>query len=88
MPLPENNHIPASPLKLNEEYPHYYKNVSRLAVLDVYRVLDLFEVTNPCVAHAVKKLLVIGDRGSKDFDTDLKEAIDTLKRLQDMRKGI
>lgn len=53
--------------------------------IDVYRVLDLFDVTDPCISHAVKKLLVAGGRGAgKDFRKDLNEAIDSLVRCREM----
>ena len=42
---------------------------------DVYRVLKAFEVTCPAVQHAVKKLLMPGQRGSKDKRQDLNEAL-------------
>lgn len=66
------------------KYPHYFKDVSHLESIDVYRVLDLFNVTDPAIAHAVKKLLVTGKRGAKDQQTDLKEAIDSLQRKLEM----
>jgi hypothetical protein len=28
---------------------HYFKDVSKLQTVDVYRVLTLFEVTDPCI---------------------------------------
>ena len=65
---------------------HYFKNVAKLLHVDVYRVLALFSVTDPCLQHAVKKLLVAGGRGGgKDISRDIQEAIDTLKRWQEMR---
>jgi len=67
------------------KHSHYHKNVKHLDSIDVYRVLSLFDVTDPCIQHAVKKLLVAGGRGAKDFDKDIQEAIDTLHRLQAMR---
>jgi hypothetical protein len=54
--------------------------------VDVYRVLEIFQVTSPAIQHAVKKLLCTGIRGGKDFDQDLEEAIQALTRLQGMRK--
>jgi hypothetical protein len=53
--------------------------------VDVYRVLEIFQVTNPAIQHAVKKLLCTGIRGAKGFDQDIREAIETLTRLQEMR---
>lgn len=69
-----------------KKHSHYCRDVSSLQTLDVYRVLKLFNVTDPCLQHAVKKLLVAGGRGAgKDIDRDIQEAIDTLVRWQDMR---
>ena len=42
---------------------------------DVYRVLRAFGVTCPALQHAVKKLLMPGQRGSKDKLQDLEEAL-------------
>lgn len=67
-------------------YDHYFKDVAGLRRLDVYRVLRLFEVTDPCIQHAVKKLLVAGGRGSKDVGKDIQEAMDSLARWQEMRE--
>lgn len=61
-------------------YGHYYRNVSHLDYIDIYRVLELFGVSDPCLQHAAKKILVAGGRGSKDFEKDLDEAIATLQR--------
>ena len=49
-------------------------------VVDVYDVLVAFKVTDPAIAHAVKKLLATGQRGHKDKMTDLKEAHWQLER--------
>lgn len=67
-------------------YPHYFKDVSNLSAIDIYRVLDLWQVTDPCFQHAIKKLLVAGNRGYKDQKKDVKEAIDTLLRWQEMQE--
>ena len=66
---------------------HYFKDVRHLDTIDVYRVLSLFNVIDPCIQHAVKKLLVAGGRGAgKDISRDIKEAIDSLQRWQEMRQ--
>lgn len=69
-------------MKANHE--HYYKDVRALASLDIYRVLKLFEVADPCLQHAVKKLLVAGGRGHKDIYRDVQESIDSLERWKVM----
>jgi hypothetical protein len=51
-------------------------------IIDVYDVLDAFNVSNPATAHAIKKLLCTGSRGAKDWETDLQEAIDSLERAK------
>jgi hypothetical protein len=71
--------------ELQKEYNHYYRDVKKYDYIDVYRVLTLFDVDDPCIAHAIKKLLCAGERGSKDTYEDIKEAIDSLKRYIDMR---
>lgn len=67
------------------KHSHYKKDVSGLSMIDVYRVLDLFGVTDPCIQHAAKKLLATGVRGHKDAERDIQDAIDTLQRWQEMR---
>lgn len=65
---------------------HYFKDVAHLQVVDVYRVLQLFNVADPCIQHAVKKLLVAGGRGAgKDIRQDVQEAIDTMERWKEMQ---
>ena len=62
------------------KHSHYFKDVSHLDKIDIYRVLDLFGVQNPAIQHAIKKLLVSGGRGAKDAAQDVREAMDTLER--------
>lgn len=68
------------------KHSHYFKDVSKLNTVDVYRVLSLFEVSDPCIQHAVKKLLCGGIRGVKSLDKDVQEAIDSLLRYQEIIK--
>ena len=63
-----------------KKHSHYFKDVSDLNEIDVYQVLRLFNVTDPCLQHIVKKALCAGQRGHKDFETDLKNIFDTAKR--------
>jgi len=74
-------------MSVGNKHPHYHKDVRHLETIDVYRVLHLFNVTDPCIQHAVKKLLVAGGRGAgKDINKDIQEAIDSLNRFQEMRQ--
>lgn len=70
---------------MSRKHSHYFKDVSKLETVDVYRVLQLFGVTDQAIGHAVKKLLVAGGRGAgKDIGRDIQEAIDTLERWKEM----
>lgn len=67
------------------KHSHYYKTLPCLTV-DVYRVLHAFEVTDPCLQHAAKKIMCAGGRGAKDAKKDVEEAIDSLVRWLEMRR--
>lgn len=53
------------------------------AVIDVYCVLDAFDVRKPAMQHANKKTLCAGIRGKGNMLQDLKEARDALTRQID-----
>ena len=89
--MPDSNYSPfpaidgAPQLVCERKHAHYHKSVAHLSSVDVYRVLGLFGVTDQVLGHAIKKLLVAGNRGVKNIDKDVQEAIDTLQRWQEMR---
>lgn len=67
------------------KHAHYFRNVEHLKEIDIYRFLELFNVTDQALGHAIKKLVAPGGRGAgKDFRKDVQEAIDTLQRRLDM----
>jgi len=66
------------------KHAHYKKDVSHIEMIDIYKVLDLFEVNHPCAQHAIKKIMCAGTRGSKDKKQDIKESIDSLERMLEM----
>lgn len=71
----------------DDMYGKYRKDISHLCTLDVYRVLDLFGVTDHALGHAIKKLLLAGVRtGNKTMFEDIMEAHDTLVRWMQMRE--
>ncbi len=57
-----------------------YHKVIKGVEIDVYDVLDGFKVYNPAIQHAVKKLLMGGNRGYKSLEQDYLEAIESIKR--------
>lgn len=54
--------------------------------VDVYSVLEAFNVTCPGLQHALKKLLCTGVRGHKDTMQDLLEARQALDRAIELQK--
>ena len=72
--------------KKKRKYPHYFKQIKGFTEADVYRVLRMFEVTDPAIAHAIKKLMAAGKRGYKDAIKDVSEAIDSCNRFIEMEK--
>lgn len=86
-PSDSTNSLSSRDAPVRARHNHYHKSVEGLDFVDVYRVLKLFNVTDPCIQHAVKKLLVAGGRGAgKDVSKDIQESIDSLVRWQEMRK--
>jgi hypothetical protein len=57
-----------------------------IAKVDIYAVLRAFDVTCPATAHAVKKLLMPGQRAKGTKIQDLKEARDALNRAIQMEE--
>ncbi len=54
--------------------------------VDIYDVLEAFKITCSALAHAVKKLLLPGSRGAKDYDTDCDEAINSVEQSKLLQK--
>lgn len=57
----------------------YHKTIKGVTI-DIYDVLRAFEVTSPPIQHAVKKLLMPGNRGHKDQLQDVQEAMQSIQR--------
>jgi hypothetical protein len=55
-----------------------------VVIVDVYRVLDAFNVTDPGLHNSIKKSLCAGIRGKGDTKQDLTEAIDAIKASIDL----
>ena len=66
------------------KHAHYKKDVKHLDYIDVYRIIDLYELHDPCFQHALKKILVPGARGHKDLIKDINDIIDTMQRKLEM----
>lgn len=89
MPSPLNTiHPPVSP-PFNESGSKYLREVpcEIAGKIDVYAVLDAFNVTCPARQHAIKKLLCAGLRGKGDEAQDLREAKDAIVRAVQMQEA-
>lgn len=72
-------------VEVNENGPvNHYARTHRGVELDVYRILKPYGITDPAIAHAVKKLLRFGAGQHKNRATDIAEAIQSLQRWQAM----
>jgi hypothetical protein len=67
-----------------QKHSHYKKDVKHLDYIDVYRIIDLYELNDPCFQHALKKILVPGARGHKDLTKDINDIIDAMQRKLEM----
>ena len=63
----------------------YIVDISKYNKLDIYRILSLYDVTDPCLQHSIKKLLCAEKRGVKNQTQDINEAMQSLKRFLEMQ---
>jgi hypothetical protein len=54
--------------------------------VDVYDVLQAFNVTNPALQHLIKKALCVGIRGHKTKQQDLQDIIDSAIRAKELEQ--
>lgn len=66
--------------------PQYLREIKPGVMVDVYDVLMAFEVTNPALAHGLKKLLCPGQRGTKSWEEDMKEGLWLVQVAMELEK--
>lgn len=91
---PKNTNTPDPKTKyLRKAYPvdgqiHMDANGNQYILIDVYTVLQAFEVASHALGHAIKKLLCAGIRGKGDKLQDLTESKVTIDRgIQEAGRG-
>jgi len=76
--------------KLELDKGNKYRKIMPSVAIDVYDIIKAYEITNPALQHAIKKLLVAGGRGGgKSWKQDLQEAqwsIDRAIELMENKK--
>jgi hypothetical protein len=70
-------------LTVKNKYQVNCKGIS----IDVYDVLKAFNVQNPAIQHAIKKLLKGGERGIKSKVQDYTEAIESINRAIELENN-
>ncbi len=67
-------------------FPHYHRDTKGMASVDIYAIMHLFGITDDSgsLHHALKKLMVSGERGVKPSSQDTKEAILSLIRYMEI----
>lgn len=73
-------------LGASAQKPSKYQRIIRGIKLDIYDLLVAWRVTCPATQHAIKKLMMPGERGAKDRLTDLQEARDSINRAIELEK--
>lgn len=58
----------------------YKREIKPGVFIDVYDVIDCFEVTSGALQHALKKLLATGKRGHKNYEQDLIDILSSVER--------
>ena len=66
----------------------YQREIKPGVWVDVYDVLQAFNVTCPAMAHGIKKCLAPGQRGAKDSVQDKNEAIASITRSIEMEEPL
>lgn len=62
----------------------YHREIAPGVYVDVYDVLNAWQVTNPALQHLIKKSLCPGGRGHKTKAEDLDEIIASAKRAKEI----
>jgi hypothetical protein len=58
----------------------YKREIKPGVFIDVYDVIDCYEVTSGALQHALKKILAAGKRGHKDYEQDLIDILASVER--------
>lgn len=89
---PENGQInhKCGELKIDGEWHestiNKYTRDCKGVQVDVYDVLQAFDVTNPALQHLIKKALCVGIRGHKTKQQDLQDIIDSAIRAKELEQ--
>lgn len=70
-------------MSIAENHPHYYREIGGV-IVDFYRLCEIFDITHPAQAHALKKIMFAGQRPDEAMRKDIIEASESLERWIEM----
>jgi len=85
-PIGQNGNEGEHYAELEHNKSKYHREIKKGVLVDVYDILSAFEVVNPAMQHALKKMLAPGKRGAKDTIQDMKEAIQSIERAIELEQ--
>lgn len=62
----------------------YHREIKPGVFVDVYDVLQAFDVRNPALQHLVKKALAAGQRGHKTLSQDMDDIVASAIRAKEL----
>lgn len=65
------------------KHSHYFREFP-YDNIDVYRIIETFEITCPAAQHILKKVIATGKRGHKDLQRDWQDIVDSAQRKIEM----
>lgn len=68
---------------MTDKHNHYFRDCPYNKI-DVYRIIEIFEITDPAAQHILKKCIATGKRGHKDEQRDWEDIRDSAQRRLDM----
>lgn len=67
----------------DRKHSHYFRPFP-YENIDIYRFLEVFDVTCPVAQHIIKKAVATGKRGHKDLQRDWQDIVDSAQRKLEM----
>lgn len=71
---------------MSEQHSKYHREIKPCVWVDVYDILQAWEVSNPALQHLIKKALAPGARGHKDLETDMNDIIASAQRAKELEQ--
>lgn len=70
-----------------QKHNKYMREIKPGVWVDIYDVLQAWKITNPAQQHLAKKAMQGGQRGHKDYETDMLDIISSAKRAIELDRA-